>query len=340
MYLLVSTFRDMPRGAAPLSRPQVGERVAVTGRREQLDMGGNASTAVGGADVDNTVRFCIHPRTVTVGAGTAIDAETVPAPPPPPLSPRLPPAAHRPPAIARATATATAASAGAGGNPAATPASAPSPAALPIPSPAAPPTPAGRKSGAGRRNGSKSHKFARFLVDTFGRERLRAGAGVVDVAGGNGDLALCLATLHRVRCTVIDPDLRPPSKQATWAAALRAGWVAQLRAAPRQTPMLRQMQHTWTVPPPSHIAGRFLGAEDPDFAQGPPPPPPGDPAGAGSAAQMAMQMQMARHVAVDDGTPATAVAALLRCNGCDIILGGPCVRISPRPCRPLLAGGW
>ena len=70
-----------------------------------------------------------------------------------------------------------------------------------------------RGSGASRRNSSKSSKFAKFLVDVFGRKRLRAGTGVVDVAGGNGDLAICLTTIHRIPCTVVDPNLRPVNLQ-------------------------------------------------------------------------------------------------------------------------------
>ena len=41
--------------------------------------------------------------------------------------------------------------------------------------------------------GNRAHRLAKFLVDTFGYHALRAGTGVVDVAGGSGDLAFQLA---------------------------------------------------------------------------------------------------------------------------------------------------
>eukprot|EP00729_Bicosta_minor_P028162 gene28162-24166_t len=122
-----------------------------------------------------------------------------------------------------------------------------------------------RKTGAGRKNGSKSHKFAKFLVDTFGREALKGGTGVVDVAGGNGDLAHCLSSLYRIPCTVIDTDLRPRSKQAEWAYKLREGWVKTLQQCRNPTPLVKQMLSTWQVAKPNHIPGLFLGVEDAAF---------------------------------------------------------------------------
>lgn len=53
-----------------------------------------------------------------------------------------------------------------------------------------------RGSGASRGNKQKSAKFAKFLVDTFGARHLASGSGVVDVAGGNGELAAELATRY------------------------------------------------------------------------------------------------------------------------------------------------
>ena len=52
----------------------------------------------------------------------------------------------------------------------------------------------------------KSHALVRrWLLDTFGREVLRAGGGVLDVAGGKGALAFELANLNGVPATVLDP---------------------------------------------------------------------------------------------------------------------------------------
>ena len=47
--------------------------------------------------------------------------------------------------------------------------------------------------------------LSRWLLDTFGRDVLGAGAGVLDVAGGKGGLAFELANLNGVAATVLDP---------------------------------------------------------------------------------------------------------------------------------------
>ena len=49
--------------------------------------------------------------------------------------------------------------------------------------------------------------FVQWLVDTFGEERLRSGAGVVDVAGGRGELSFELCQVRGIPCTVVDPRL-------------------------------------------------------------------------------------------------------------------------------------
>ncbi len=49
--------------------------------------------------------------------------------------------------------------------------------------------------------------FARWLVDTYGKERLGAGTGVIDVAGGNGAISRTLTELG-VRSTLLDPNRR------------------------------------------------------------------------------------------------------------------------------------
>ena len=45
----------------------------------------------------------------------------------------------------------------------------------------------------------------RWLLDTFGRDALAAGVGVLDVAGGKGALAFELANLNGLPATVLDP---------------------------------------------------------------------------------------------------------------------------------------
>ncbi len=53
-------------------------------------------------------------------------------------------------------------------------------------------------------NSAKASVFRRWLIDTFGRARLRSGI-VLDVAGGDGALAYELENLNDIRCAVIDP---------------------------------------------------------------------------------------------------------------------------------------
>uniref|UniRef100_A0A7S1YJT2 C3H1-type domain-containing protein n=1 Tax=Sexangularia sp. CB-2014 TaxID=1486929 RepID=A0A7S1YJT2_9EUKA len=55
------------------------------------------------------------------------------------------------------------------------------------------------------RNGSKSAEFRRFLLQTFGVELLQSGRGVLDVAGGKGELAFELVNLSGIPTTTIDP---------------------------------------------------------------------------------------------------------------------------------------
>ena len=58
---------------------------------------------------------------------------------------------------------------------------------------------------------SKAHraaKFAEWLVATFGEETLRRGSGVLDVAGGRGDVSFELHTARGVPCTLVEPRPR------------------------------------------------------------------------------------------------------------------------------------
>lgn len=55
------------------------------------------------------------------------------------------------------------------------------------------------------RNRNKAGDFRRWLLETFGAERLASGAGVLDVAGGKGELAFELLNISGVPVTVVDP---------------------------------------------------------------------------------------------------------------------------------------
>ena len=68
-----------------------------------------------------------------------------------------------------------------------------------------------------------------WLVETYGIERLRSGAGVLDVAGGAGGTSFELAFRRGVPCTVVDP--RPIKATAKQGRAMRCR--AQVPAAAR-----------------------------------------------------------------------------------------------------------
>lgn len=53
-------------------------------------------------------------------------------------------------------------------------------------------------------------EFATWLVKTFGKDILSSGTGVIDVAGGRGELSFELAVKHDVPTTLLDP--RHPGK--------------------------------------------------------------------------------------------------------------------------------
>lgn len=55
---------------------------------------------------------------------------------------------------------------------------------------------------------SQRHEiFAHWLLDTFGKEQLSQGTGVIDVAGGNGTISQTLSTLG-IQSTLLDPNPR------------------------------------------------------------------------------------------------------------------------------------
>lgn len=67
--------------------------------------------------------------------------------------------------------------------------------------------------------GARGDVFAQFVVDTFGgADVLGAGAGVLDVAGGRGDVYFELVHKRNIATTIIDPrrDMRLSKKQRRW----------------------------------------------------------------------------------------------------------------------------
>lgn len=58
--------------------------------------------------------------------------------------------------------------------------------------------------------------FCRFLIDTFGREVLNSGTGVLDIAGGKGELSFELVNLNGIQATVVEPRALQLWRQHKW----------------------------------------------------------------------------------------------------------------------------
>ena len=80
----------------------------------------------------------------------------------------------------------------------------------------------------GARNERRGRVFVKFLLDTFGEAALRERGGVLDVAGGHGEITARLAYCHHIASTLLDP------KRADLEATLHEKVVAKLPAFWRQ----------------------------------------------------------------------------------------------------------
>jgi hypothetical protein len=54
----------------------------------------------------------------------------------------------------------------------------------------------------------RAYIFCRWLVDKFGKDYLNSGEGVLDVAGGKGEISLFLTHMFGIRSTVVEPNVR------------------------------------------------------------------------------------------------------------------------------------
>lgn len=67
------------------------------------------------------------------------------------------------------------------------------------------------------RKGQRAAIFCDWLIATFGSEVMKQGSGVLDIAGGRGDVSFELQTVRGIRCTLIDPRPQKVSKpQRRW----------------------------------------------------------------------------------------------------------------------------
>ena len=89
----------------------------------------------------------------------------------------------------------------------------------------------GGGGGGKKRSHAKRHaEFASWLLQIFGTEALRGGAGVLDVAGGGGDLAFELQCRNGVRTTLLEPrEVRLDSRQRRWLRKQGEGGLGPYR---------------------------------------------------------------------------------------------------------------
>ena len=113
------------------------------------------------------------------------------------------------------------------------------------------------KGGQKARKDTRAIHFAALLVREFGRDNLRKGRGVVDVAGGSGDLAFQLSVRFGIPCTVVDPrgggvqltsrHRRLLASRAANSAAIDDEWLAS-------SPLARQLRREWETFAPDACA--------------------------------------------------------------------------------------
>ena len=109
----------------------------------------------------------------------------------------------------------------------------------------------GRREGAARfgrrhhaRNRNKAGDFRRWLVATFGFETLASGAGVLDVAGGKGELAFELRNLSGIPVTVVDPR---PMRLERYVRRFRSGMYHR-NQSPAAAKLRRPLDSTLAAP--------------------------------------------------------------------------------------------
>ena len=122
------------------------------------------------------------------------------------------------------------------------------------------------------RNQFRVTHFRNWLIDTFGFDLLRSGSGVLDVAGGKGELSFELLNLSEVPATVCDPR---PLQFKMYVRRLRLGVYNRNRINARYTSAsisasspwvaprhLRMMFETWPNPAYPHQEAADGGADD------------------------------------------------------------------------------
>ena len=84
------------------------------------------------------------------------------------------------------------------------------------------------------RKRAKRHRateFTTWLLQCFGADALRAGAGVLDVAGGKGKVSYDLVMRRSIPCTVVDPRAVQLSVHTSRLRACTLPWLSLDRTA-------------------------------------------------------------------------------------------------------------
>ena len=115
---------------------------------------------------------------------------------------------------------------------------------------------------------NRASTFAALLVREIGLDRLRRGSGVVDVAGGSGELSFELAVRWGVPCTVIDPRgqgvvLTSRHKRLLASRAANASMITR-RGRRRRSPQLAVGGEVSTPAPDREEMVRRVDDERPD----------------------------------------------------------------------------
>eukprot|EP00475_Leptophrys_vorax_P019968 TRINITY_DN27350_c0_g1_i1.p1 TRINITY_DN27350_c0_g1~~TRINITY_DN27350_c0_g1_i1.p1 ORF type:complete len:385 (-),score=58.89 TRINITY_DN27350_c0_g1_i1:102-1220(-) len=82
--------------------------------------------------------------------------------------------------------------------------------------------------------------FRRWLLDNFGKELLCQGSGVLEIAGGKGELSFELLNLNNILCTVVDPRKPDLEHLQGFERKLRNGFYH------RTAPLLQYIDNVYT----------------------------------------------------------------------------------------------
>eukprot|EP00041_Stephanoeca_diplocostata_P039623 m.1637235 g.1637235 ORF g.1637235 m.1637235 type:complete len:643 (-) comp25602_c0_seq1:1228-3156(-) len=123
-----------------------------------------------------------------------------------------------------------------------------------------------------RGNANRAQKFAEFLIETFGIETLcgpqiqsrggPAAVGVLDVAGGSGDLAFELSYMYGIPCTTVDPRQPKFSSKQRNQIRTKAAWKQMLLLAPAHSSLCAQLRAEFLSCTPRYQWGQVLCDSD------------------------------------------------------------------------------